>query len=284
MPPVLLLVGIVVLTAGCERRDVGSTRFDPGPPVARVNGNLLYQKEFAIFLPEDYQAVLTVEERRNYLDRWITTQLLYDAALASGLGDSDEVEAQLLQLKKDLIADQMVQKVIREQAMVSEEEARRFYDARPNEYTKEYRVSHILVSTLEDADKVATLLQKQSFSWVARRNSIDRHTGPGGDLGFLSKGNMIPEFEQIVFNMQTGDVSDVIESDFGYHFVKVTEIRNARHKLDYEDVAEDITRNLLLDKRSAVYDSLIHALRDNAQIELLDPEMRLLASEADSSR
>jgi peptidyl-prolyl cis-trans isomerase C len=174
--------------------------------------------------------------------------------------------------------------VIRERAVVSDEEARRYYDSRPNEYTKEYRVSHILVSTLEDADKVATLLQKQSFSWVARRNSIDRHTGPGGDLGFLSKGNMIPEFEQIVFNMKTGDVSDVIESDFGYHFVKVTEIRNARNKLDYDDVAEDISRNLLLEKRSAVYDSLVHALRDNAQIELLDPEMRILASEADSSR
>ena len=116
------------------------------------------------------------------------------------------------------------------------------------------------------------MLKKQTFSWVARRKSIDKHTGPGGDLGYLSKGNMIPAFEEVVFGMKVGDVSDVIESELGYHFIKITDIREARNKLTFEDVAEDISRILLLEKRTAVYDSLITTLVGNAEIDILDPE------------
>jgi parvulin-like peptidyl-prolyl isomerase len=128
---------------------------------------------------------------------------------------------------------------------------------------------------LEDTAKVRELLQTRTFSWVERRHSIDKHTGVGGDLGFLSKGNMIPEFEEVVFDMKIGDISDVIESGLGYHFVKVTDAREARNKLAYEDVAEDISRILLLNKRASVYDSLIATLKKEARIEILDPELSM---------
>jgi parvulin-like peptidyl-prolyl isomerase len=172
-----------------------------------------------------------------------------------------------------------VQEVIKERAVVSDGEVRRYYEEHAREYTLEYRVSHILVHTLEDIEEVKEKLQKRSFGWVARRHSIDRHTGVGGDLGFLSKGNMIPEFEQVVFDMEVGEVSDVIESEFGYHLIKLTDVREARGKLDYEEAAEEISRTLLLAKRAAVYDSLIADLRRRADVELLDPELKLLAAQ-----
>ena len=112
---------------------------------------------------------------------------------------------------------------------------------------------------------------------------MDRHTGVGGDLGFLSKGNMIPEFEDIVFDMETGSVSDVIESDFGYHVIKLTDVRTSRNKLDYEDAAEEISRVLLLQKRAAVYDALVTSLREKAIVEVYDAELRMAQqAEADA--
>ena len=75
--------------------------------------------------------------------------------------------------------------------------------------------------------------------------------------------------------MKIGDISDVVESELGYHFVKVTDAREARNKLTYEDVAEDISRILLLNKRASVYDSLITTLKKQARIEILDPELRM---------
>ena len=269
LPPIFVLGA-----AGCERRDVGG-KGPTSPPVARVNGEPLSRTEFETFLPDDYRRTLTGSEKREYLDRWITTQILYEAAMEGGAGVTPEIEARLEQFKKGLVADRFVQKVISEQAVVSEEAVRAYYDAHLDEYTRELRVSHILVNTMEDANEVIELLQKNTFAWVARRHSIDRHTGVGGDLGFLSKGNMIPEFEDVVFDMEIGEVSGVIESELGYHFVKVTDAREARNKLEYEEVAEDISRILLMDKRAAVYDSLITTLKNKARIEILDPELRV---------
>jgi parvulin-like peptidyl-prolyl isomerase len=77
--------------------------------------------------------------------------------------------------------------------------------------------------------------------------------------------------------MKVGEISDVIESELGYHFIKITDVRDARNKLAYEDVAEDISRILLLEKRATVYDSLIAKLVANARIEILDPEFRVEA-------
>lgn len=271
LPPIILLTAVT-----CERRDVGR-RTDLGPAVARVNDRMLYKTDFETYLPGNYSSALTMGEKKEYLDRWIITELLYDEALRSGSGLTPDIQLQVEQLKKELIADRLVQGVIREKAAVSEAEVQAYYTAHEDEYTRELRVSHILVNSLEEAENVREQLQKQSFSWVASRHSIDKHTGPGGDLGFLSKGNMLPEFEEIVYDMEIGEVSDVIESELGYHFVKITAVRDARNKLTLEDVAEDISRILLMEKRAAVYDSLIAAVYDGARIEILDPDLRLLA-------
>jgi peptidyl-prolyl cis-trans isomerase C len=263
-----------LIVLGCERREVGR-KPETSPPVARINGRTLLKKDFDIYLPEDYRAALTMEEKKAYLDRWIITELLYEAAVKGGAGVTPEIETRLEQIMKDLVADRLVQKTFLERAVVTEDEVQAYYEEHEEEYTRELRVSHILVNSLEDAAKVRELLQTRTFSWVERRHSIDKHTGVGGDLGFLSKGNMIPEFEKIVFDMKIGEISDVIESVLGYHFVKVTDAREARNKLTYEDVAEDISRILLLNKRASVYASLITTLKKEARIEILDPELRM---------
>lgn len=272
------MVLILVLASGCERRDVGRGFEDPGPVVARVNGKPLYKRDFEGYLPSGHQWAMTSEERRAYLDRWIATQLLYDAAKEAGIEVTADIELRMEQLKKDLLADQLVQKVISEEAIVTDEEVRAYYEQRLDEYTNEYRVSHILVSSLEDMEEVKKQLEKRTFSWVARRQSLDKHTGPGGDLGFLSKGSMVPEFEEVVFTMEVGEVSDVIESDFGYHLIKLTAVRKSRNALDYEDAAEDISRMLLLEKRVAVYDELIADLMNRAHIEVIDRELKMALS------
>ncbi|MDH3285027.1 MAG: SurA N-terminal domain-containing protein, partial [Acidobacteriota bacterium] len=84
VPPLLLTAA---LTA-CERRTVGRNAEEPGPVVARVNGRPVYKKEFESILPEDYERVLTADERKAYLDRWIATHLLYEEASRQGFGVS----------------------------------------------------------------------------------------------------------------------------------------------------------------------------------------------------
>ena len=278
----LPIVVFTILVSACERRSLGGGRDDDSPVLAEVNGKAMTQKEFNVFLPADYQDALTLDEKRDYLDRWITTQLLYDEVTRSGMEIPDELEAQMEAYRKGVIADLLVQRVIQEKAVVNDREVRDYYDEHAEEYVTEYRVSHILVNSREDADAVKEQIGKRSFTYLARKHSIDKHSRYGGDLGYLSKGNMIPEFENIVFGMNVGDVSDVIESDFGYHILKVTEIRDARFKLSYDDVKQEIANNLMLQKREAVYDSLVTAIRSRADIRIVERQLSVGSTEQTS--
>jgi hypothetical protein len=126
------------------------------------------------------------------------------------------------------------------------------------------------------------MLQTRPFSWVARQMSVDKHTGAGGDLGYLSKGNMLPEFEEVVFRMRPGEVSEIVESEFGYHIIKLTDVRTSLNELPFESVAPEISRTLLLRKRAAVYDSLVTALVGRADIEVNDPDLKFAIERAES--
>jgi peptidyl-prolyl cis-trans isomerase C len=275
-------LALSAIGAACERRPVGRSGEDPGPVVARVNGQPLYRRDLDAYLPEEAYAGITSEENKTYFDRWVTTQLLYEEALRSGLDVSRDIDWKLEQYRKDMVADQLVQDVLRRQAIVSRDEVMAYYRAHKDEFNLEVRVSHILTNTIEDAEQAQEMLKTRPFSWVARQISVDKHTGAGGDLGYLSKGNMLPEFEDVVFKMRVGEVSDIIESEFGYHIVKLTDVRASLNELPFESVAPEISRQLLLTKRAAVYDSLISTLVARANVEVLDPQMRYAIEMAES--
>lgn len=265
----MLPITVFVWVSGCERRTPVSGE-DRSPVLAKVNGKELSKREFELFLPEDYRDVLTAEEVRDYVDRWVTTRLLYEEALRSGITATPDIEARIEQYRSDLIADQLVQRVIENQAIVTEREVHAFYEAHRQEYEKEYRVSHILVNTPEEAEEVQSRLGTEGFDVLARKYSVDKHADVGGDLGYLSRGNMIPEFEGVIFDMQVGEISDVIPSEFGYHIIRITDIRDTQIPLEDADVADEIANILTLQKRRVVYDSLVTALRRRARIEYTD--------------
>lgn len=264
---ILLPLVVLVLAVGCERLPESSKK-DPSAVLARVNGRDLTKREFDFFLPQDYQPNLVSEERQDYLNRWITTQLLYDEAMDIGLGESEDITGRLHQYRRDVISDLLVQRVIEERVKVTETEIEGYYDQHREEYLVELRVSHILVNTREEAERLKEQIGRRSFQGLAKKYSIDKHSRYGGDLGYLSKGNMIPEFESIVFDMAVGDVSGVVESEFGFHIVKVVDRREARFKLAYDDVRTEIANILTLQKREAVYDSLVTALWKQADVEI----------------
>lgn len=263
---VALPIAVSFVCGACERRLPASGE-PAGPVLARVNGEELTERDLDRLLPQDYKTTLTAEEIRDCLDRWVNTQLLYEEALKAGMEVSQDIEARVEQYKKDLLAEQFVQKVIEERAVVTGAQVQRFYDEHREEYEREYRVSHILVTDEEVAEKVRSLIGSRSFESLARKYSVDKHSNAGGDLGYLSRGNMIPEFEGVIYGMQVDDVSDVIATEFGYHIIKVTDIRETQSTLEYADIAEEITNILTLEKRHAVYDSLVESVRRRAEIE-----------------
>jgi len=174
------------------------------------------------------------------------------------------------EFEQQFLADYLVFTELRKRTAVSEEEIEGYYAAHEREYLNEYRVSQILVGTPEEAGRVIELLKTRSWDWVANRHSIDASAKRGGDLGYLTKGNMIPELEALVFDMKPNEVTGVIKSDFGYHIFRLDDVREAPVAVGLDDVREQIMNTLMLEKREKAYREFIDSLKAHADIKYKD--------------
>jgi len=158
---------------------------------------------------------------------------------------------------------------------LSEDDLRKYYDENIARYTtaEERRASHILIKADKDqpaaerakakarAEAILAELRKApaSFAEVARRQSEDTGSaGQGGDLGLFGRGTMVKPFEDAVFAMKKGEISEVIESDFGYHIIELTDITGGQKK-SFAEVQPVDDRDLEL-----VEDRILRAPRADA--------------------
>jgi len=266
---IFALLCVSLITAGCGKREVEERKPSSGA-ICAVSRDTLFEKNLEYLLPDDERVAPTLEEKRDYIKRWIDTEVLYHEALKRGVASDPRIQARLKELEHQFIADHMLFLALRERIKVTDEEIESYFKMHEKEYMYEYRVSHILVNTLEEAKKVKELLKKKSFAWVANRYSVDPVARRGGDMGYLTKGNMIPEFEAVVFDMKPGEVSDIIKSDFGYHIIKLVGMRKALSRVSLDDVREQIMNELLVDKRRRAFDELMDSLRTVYRVEFFD--------------
>jgi peptidyl-prolyl cis-trans isomerase D len=129
------------------------------------------------------------------------------------------------------------------QDAVSEAELKAAYDARAAQYRVEEqrRASHILVKTREEADKLAAELRKAPgrFAELAKKQSQDPGSAEkGGDLGFFGRGMMVPAFEEAAFRQKEGEIGAPVQSDFGWHIIRVTAVQAAKGRSLQEVRAE----------------------------------------------
>ena len=163
---------------------------------------------------------------------------------------------------------------------ISDEEIKKYYEDNKNEFYKdEVKASHILISTLDENNKELSAEKKKEakkkaedvlkkakagdeFAALAKEYSDDKGSGSeGGDLGFFGKGKMVPEFEEAAFSLKVGEISEIVESQFGYHIIKVTD--KVDEQLPLEDVKETIQKTLLAQK----YTEIIEKITKDAKVE-----------------
>lgn len=141
-------------------------------------------------------------------------------------------------------------------AAVPEAEVKAYYEQNKARYgtDEQRRASHILI-TAEGSDKAAARTKAEQllgqvkarpgdFEKLARENSKDPGSAAqGGDLGFFGKGMMVKPFDEAVFKLKPAEISEIVESDFGFHIIKLTEVKPAEVK-PFEQVRGDIERDL----------------------------------------
>ena len=185
--------------------------------------------------------------------------------------------------RRDLVISNFVEKTILPKITVTEADAKAFYDQNPDKFTKPEAVkaSHILLgfdqkATAEEKSKArekADKLRKElaagaDFAALAKANSTDSSSQQGGDLGYFSKGQMVPAFEKAAFSLKPGEISEVVETQFGYHIIKLTE-KKAAEKVEFKEVRPRIEDYLKNQKIAAAVNDYLVETRKNAKIELL---------------
>lgn len=165
-------------------------------------------------------------------------------------------------IRKNIVINDYIKKNITAKITVSDKDIKKYYDTNQDKFKKEaqLRASHILCGVPAGAsaevkqkarEKAIGLLKKlkagEDFANLAKENSSCPSSAQGGDLGFFGKGEMVPPFEQAAYALKAGEISDVVETEFGYEIIKLTDTKKAE-TVSFEDAKEQIG-NLLREQR-----------------------------------
>jgi peptidyl-prolyl cis-trans isomerase C len=187
-------------------------------------------------------------------------------------------------IASQLATKKLIEKELGSKVVVTPEEVKAFYDGNPDVFKTPpmIRASHILVKVDKDAtpDQKAKSLDKmkaiqkrlkggEDFAKVAKEVSDCPSKEAGGDLNFFQKGQMVPPFENAAFALQPGQTSDIVETEFGYHIIKVTDKKD-QTTVSFDEIKPRIEQHLKSEKMShQEFPKYVETLKSKAKIEIL---------------
>jgi peptidyl-prolyl cis-trans isomerase C len=238
-------------------------------------------------LPEYAKQMFQDEQgREKFLDEVVKKEILYQQALKQGIDKDPKFARQVENFKKLTLISDLLQKEIMDKAKVSEKDAKEYYDKHKQEFaaTTQIRASHILVKTEAEAEKALARLKKgEKFEKVAKEVSLDKPSAAnGGDLGYFSRGQMVPEFERAAAGLKVGETSGPVKTSFGYHIIKVTD-KKTGPVIEFDRVKDVIMQRLSAEKQKEAFDSYVTELKKNYKIEIHKDVLAKLQPEKDKS-
>jgi peptidyl-prolyl cis-trans isomerase C len=242
------------------------------PVIARVNGVDIKQSDldFAASEVGPRLASYTPEDRRKVL-----LQYVIENELMAGAGQNDNLDkdasfrGRVAYHQRRALRDAFFDVKIHD--AVTEADAKKVFDEKIAGLKPEQEVHarHILVATEAEAKDVAERLKKgEDFAALAKEKSKDAGA-EGGDLGFFTRGQMLKPFEDAAFALDVGEISEPVQTQFGWHIIKVEEKRDQQLP-SFDQVKEAIISQLVQAKAQEV----VTGLRDAAKIEVVDPELK----------
>jgi peptidyl-prolyl cis-trans isomerase C len=186
-----------------------------------------------------------------------------------------------LKIKKGITIQKFIETQIAQKIKISDKESKVFYDKNPDLFKQpeQIKASHILIKVEPGADemkkseakqKIKNIQQKlnkgEDFATLAKEFSEGPSKNNGGDLGYFKRGQMVKSFEDVAFALKTEEVSDIVETQFGYHIIKVID-KKPEKTVAYENVKKDLAQHLKQEKTNQEVKIYIQKLREKSKIE-----------------
>lgn len=298
-----VIAGLLVLAlglTGCS--SIGGEKW-----VAKVNGQVITTEDFNARLADVQKAYeskgmkFDSEQGKQALDQiksemvegMIASKLVMQEVKNLNLNVEDpKVKEQEDQIKKMVGDETQYKEWLKEQAMteeevrnyfvlsakvaedvkVTDEQVKTFFESRQEQYggqPEQVKARHILVKTEEEAKDIIAQLQKgANFEQLAKEKSIEPGANEsGGDLGYFTKGRMVPEFEKAAFEQEKGTFSKApVKTEFGYHVIYVEDHKQGQ-SADFSKVKEQVEKDALAEAKSAKFETYFTELRNKANVE-----------------
>jgi peptidyl-prolyl cis-trans isomerase C len=239
-----------------------------------INAEIVYQEGLKLNIKDlDKQVADRVAQGKAKFP----TSAEYEAALkANNLTDKDILEL----IRKDIVIGKVFENEVTGKVKVSDEEAKKFYDENKDKFQKpeSYHASHILIGVKPDAtpaeknkarEKAESIRKKllagEDFATLAKADSTCPSSKQGGDLGFFSKGEMVPPFEKATAALKPGEISGVVETQFGYHIIKLIE-KKPGGSVSFNEAKENIENYLKQTKTQKAIEELLTRLKGSAKV------------------
>jgi len=242
---------------------------DANPVLAKVNGAEIRQSDVALAEEELGPSLAQMDpatKKDNVLAFLIDMKIVAKAAEDKKIENSEDFKKRLAFTRNRLLMDSLL--ASEGKAATTDEAMKKVYEEAAKQISGEQEVHarHILVETEDEAKAIkAELAKGADFAELAKKKSKDPGASDGGDLGFFTKEQMVPEFSAVAFALEPGKISDPVKSQFGWHIIKVEEKRN-RKAPDFDQVKSQI-ETYVTRKAQADY---VAKLREAAKVERMD--------------
>lgn len=207
--------------------------------------------------------------KRELVEEMVNQELLYLDAIDSGIENEKEYRSQIERLKMNFLKQYATYKLL-EGIKVESQEILDYYNQNKSQFInpQSVRASHILVDDSNKAREIISEInQGLSFEDAAKKYSKCPSKAQGGDLGYFTRGRMVPEFEQAAFEMKKDEVSEPIQTQFGYHIIKVLDKKEEKPML-FDEVKDQLEQQLLSSKQQDIYAKKINELKGKYEVKI----------------
>ena len=250
---------------------------DKDPLIATVNGTEIHQSDLAVAEEEAGQLPpMSPDAKKDYLVQFMADMILVSkAAEAKKMGDGADFKRKIAFARNKLLMEQLLQSVGKE--ALTDEATHKVYDDAVKQLGEQQEVHarHILIRAApgddkagkEAEDKIKAAIERlkkgEDFAKVASDVTEDPSgKANGGDLGYFSKEQMVPEFSDTAFKLEKGQISEPVKTQFGWHVIKVDEKR-VKPQPKFEDVKPQIEQYVMRKAQA----EMVTKLRTEAKIE-----------------
>ena len=240
--------------------------------VAKVEDESLTIQALMAEIPSQIRSNMSKVEIREYVLRWINSQVLYHEALEQKFDKRLEFQMEIEKLKRELLITKLVEQALNDDVTVTDEEIQAYFDANQEGFRlteDQVHAYHVLLGTRKEANDVRRRLKAgKSFAAVFSEVSLDssNHTDDW-DLGYFSKDKIAPEISNVIFKLRKGATSLPIKSAFGYHVVQLVDKKKKGEVKNLELVKEEIRLKIQAMKKQDKYQRFLLQMKSKHPYE-----------------